>query len=206
MKITNLFIRRNKTINLLKKMTYMENNSPIFSVIIPVYNRPQEVEELLESLSMQKKGVFETIIVEDGSSEKCEEVCKKFSSAVPCRYYYKENGGPAEARNFGASKANGQWLLFFDSDCILPEQYMEKAIEGVEKEECQLFGGADRSHPSFTTFASSFFPSLIRAPISLLLEFFKVLKSSPFSYIHDILYLIFLLHLQVLIFHLEISF
>lgn len=151
MKITNLFIRRNKTINLLEKMTYMENNSPKFSVIIPVYNRPQEVEELLESLSMQKKGVFETIIVEDGSSEKCEEVCKKFASAVPCRYYYKENGGPAEARNFGASKANGQWLLFFDSDCILPEQYMEKAIEGIEKEECQLFGGADRSHPSFTT-------------------------------------------------------
>lgn len=128
----------------------MENISPKFSVIIPVYNRPQEVEELLESLLAQHTKDFETIIVEDGSSVKCDDVCRKFDGILPYRYFYKENGGPALARNYGAEKANGEWLLFFDSDCIIPPHYMEAASGELENRECQLFGGADKSHPSFT--------------------------------------------------------
>ncbi len=128
----------------------MNSDNPLFSVIIPVYNRPQEVKELLESLSGQTLKNFEVIIVEDGSSVKCDELVKEYSSGE-VNYYYKENGGPAAARNYGAERARGEWLLFFDSDCIIPQDYMVEAVKELEKNDCRLFGGADSSHPSFTT-------------------------------------------------------
>ena len=124
---------------------------PKYSVIIPVYNRPQEVRELLESLSVQQRKEFETIIVEDGSTIRCEDICKEFTGKMETVYLYKENGGPASARNFGAQWARGEWLLFFDSDCIIPDSYFQAVGEELAGKECQLFGGADRSHPSFTT-------------------------------------------------------
>lgn len=124
--------------------------SPLFSIIIPVYNRPQEVQELLESLTLQTSGGFEVIIVEDGSTIKCEDIVKGFADKLSIFYYPKENGGPAAARNFGATKASGEWLIFFDSDCIIPANYIANAISELQQKECQLFGGADRSHPSFT--------------------------------------------------------
>lgn len=127
------------------------NVSPKFSVIIPVYDRPLEVKELLDSLSRQHNREFEVIIVEDGSSVKCDGVCKDYSGLVEITYCYKENGGPAQARNWGAAKTKGEWLLFFDSDCIIPDHYFEAVVGELERCECQLFGGADRSHPSFTT-------------------------------------------------------
>ena len=127
----------------------MNTQNPLFSIIIPVYNRPQEVQELLESLTVQTSKNFEVIIVEDGSSEKCEDIAAKYT-ATPLYYYYKENGGPAVARNFGAEKANGEWIVFFDSDCIIPEQYFAEATLGIASDNCELFGGADRSHNSFT--------------------------------------------------------
>ena len=127
----------------------MNFKNPLFSIIIPVYNRPQEVQELLESLSGQTLKNFEVIIVEDGSSLKCEEFVRQYS-ATEIAYYYKENGGPAAARNFGAEKAKGKWLVFFDSDCIIPENYISETVKELEGEKCRLFGGADRSHPSFT--------------------------------------------------------
>ena len=123
---------------------------PLFSVIIPVYNRPQEVDELLESLCLQTSRNFETIIVEDGSSVKCDEICKKYPQ-LNILYYYKENGGPAQARNFGAQKASGEWIVFFDSDCIIPPHYFQNATLEVGHGGFSLFGGPDRSHPSFTT-------------------------------------------------------
>ncbi len=122
---------------------------PLFSIIVPVYNRPQEVQELLDSLSGQTFKNFEIIIVEDGSSIKCDELVKNCS--ISFKYYYKENGGPAAARNYGAERAYGKWLVFFDSDCIIPPNYMMEAVKELENGNCQLFGGADRSHPSFTT-------------------------------------------------------
>lgn len=123
---------------------------PLFSVIIPVYNRPQEVDELLASLCTQTVRNFETIIVEDGSTLHCKEVCKKYPQ-LNILYYYKENGGPAQARNYGAEKACGEWIVFFDSDCIIPEHYFSNATKEVERGDFSLFGGPDRSHPSFTT-------------------------------------------------------
>ncbi len=128
----------------------MNLQQPLFSIIVPVYNRPQEVQELLDSLSGQTLKNFEVIIVEDGSSLKCDELVKSCSD-IAVTYYYKENGGPAAARNYGAGKAKGKWLVFFDSDCIIPQNYMMEAVKELENDNCQLFGGADRSHPSFTT-------------------------------------------------------
>ncbi len=129
----------------------MEVVSPMFSVIIPVYNRPQEVKELLESLCGQILKNFEVIIVEDGSTVKCDDVCTDFSDKLDITYCVKENGGPADARNWGAKCAKGEWLLFFDSDCLIPHNYFTAVATELHHKECQLFGGADRSHPSFTT-------------------------------------------------------
>ena len=126
------------------------DTSALFSIIIPVYNRPQEVRELLETLLKQTSKDFEVIIVEDGSSEKCDTIVREYSDRLPVTYYEKENGGPAAARNYGAAKAVGEWLIFFDSDCLIPEHYIQNATNELHNQECQLFGGADRSHPSFT--------------------------------------------------------
>jgi glycosyltransferase involved in cell wall biosynthesis len=127
-------------------------HTPLFSIIIPVYNRPQEVQELLESLTHQTSHDFEVVIVEDGSQLdlRCDKVVNSYANRLDISYYEKENGGPAAARNFGAVKAQGKWLVFFDSDCLIPEQYITNATKELQDHDCQLFGGADRSHPSFT--------------------------------------------------------
>ena len=126
--------------------------STLFSIIIPVYNRPQEVQELLESLTHQTSHDFEVVIVEDGSQPdlRCDKVVNSYANRLDISYYEKENGGPAAARNFGAAKSQGKWLVFFDSDCLIPEQYFTNATKELQDHDCQLFGGADRSHPSFT--------------------------------------------------------
>ncbi len=130
----------------------MTTSKALFSVIIPVYNRPEEVDELLESLTHQQLKNFNVYIIEDGSSVDCRQVCSKYPQ-LDIHYYYKENGGPAQARNYGAEKAKGnsEWFVFFDSDCIIPPHYFVSATEEVNKGQCSLFGGADKSHPSFTT-------------------------------------------------------
>jgi glycosyltransferase involved in cell wall biosynthesis len=128
----------------------MLNNSIIFSVIIPVYNRPDEVKELLDSLCKQTIQNFELIIVEDGSSNPCEEICKEYSNRLSLRYFYKSNSGPGNSRNFGSEKAQSGFLIFFDSDCIIPERYFELLTKALDMSTIECFGGPDRSHPSFT--------------------------------------------------------
>lgn len=123
-----------------------------FAVIVPVYNRPGEVEELLESLCSQKFKDFEVIIVEDGSTEPCEAVAESFRDRLDIKYFVKPNGGPGEARNFGAKQASAPWLIILDSDVILPEGYfgaIQAELAGPEGD-CDAFGGPDRAHPDFT--------------------------------------------------------
>ncbi|MEG1999492.1 MAG: glycosyltransferase family A protein, partial [Bacteroidales bacterium] len=96
---------------------------PLFSVIVPVYNRRDEVEELLLSLSGQIEKDFETIIIEDGSSERCEDIVLKYSASANVKYFYKPNGGRSQARNYGMQNATGSWFVFFDSDCVIPSSY-----------------------------------------------------------------------------------
>lgn len=119
------------------------------SVIIPVYNRPDEVKELLLSFANQTDKTFELIIVEDGSTVKCEDVCNEYAKQLDLKYFYKENSGPGGSRNFGAKQAAGEYLLILDSDCIVPESYIQNVRAELTANPCDAFGGADAAHPSF---------------------------------------------------------
>ena len=122
-----------------------------FSIIIPVYNRPQEVDELLESLCGQTFKDFEVVVVEDGSSEKCDTVCEKYADRLALSYHFKPNSGPGPSRNYGAERSQGEYLIILDSDVIVPENYLETIEEELDREPCDAFGGPDRAHESFTT-------------------------------------------------------
>ncbi|RAJ07006.1 GT2 family glycosyltransferase [Chitinophaga skermanii] len=119
------------------------------SIIIPIYNRPQEAEELLESLSLQTDRDFELVIVEDGSSIPCKDVCDRYANKLSISYYVKQNGGPGAARNYGMAHAKGNYFVILDSDCIIPPLYVEtlkqKMAEGVT-----FYGGPDGTLPTFT--------------------------------------------------------
>ena len=121
-----------------------------FSLIIPVYDRPQEVAELLQSLSKQTCRDFDLHVVEDGSSVPCRTVCDHFANRLDIHYYMKENGGPGAARNYGAERATGDYLIVLDSDVVLPPGYLAAIGEELDAEPCDAFGGPDRAHPDFT--------------------------------------------------------
>ncbi len=121
-----------------------------FSVIIPVYNRPDEVRELLGSFLGQSFSDYEIIIVEDGSTITCKEVVDSFSGRLRIKYLEKKNGGPALARNFGAGQAVGEYLLFLDSDTVLPEGFLGNVSEYLTHSPVDLFGGPDMSSESFS--------------------------------------------------------
>ena len=122
----------------------------LFSIIIPVFNRPQEVDELLESLCAQTFNDFEVVVVEDGSTEKCEIVCQKYADRLALHYFFKPNSGPGPSRNYGAERSRGEYLIILDSDVIVPERYLEIVKNELDREPCDAFGGPDRAHPSFT--------------------------------------------------------
>lgn len=122
-----------------------------YSFIIPVYNRPQEVRELLESfacLDFYKE--FEIVIVEDGSTETSENVVKKFSEKISISYFYKENSGPGDSRNYGMKRAKGNYFIILDSDCILPPHYLSTVDVFLNRSFFHCFGGADAAHKTFT--------------------------------------------------------
>ncbi len=121
-----------------------------YSAIIPVYNRPQEVQELLESLVNQTYKHFEVIIVEDGSTEDCREIVSSFKEQLELSYYYKENSGQGFSRNYGFERAKGDYLIVFDSDCLIPANYFEVVESHLNTSYLDAFGGPDREHPDFT--------------------------------------------------------
>lgn len=128
----------------------------MFSIIVPVYNRPDEVDELLESLCSQTMKDFEVVIVEDGSEKTCKDVCDKYADILVLHYYYKENSGPGQSRNYGAERAQGEWLIILDSDVVLPPDYMQAVEKSLHiphstfHTSTACFGGPDAAHPSFT--------------------------------------------------------
>ena len=122
-----------------------------FSIIIPVYNRPDEVDELLDSLCKQTDKRFEVILAEDGSTEKCDLIAQKYAHQIPITYFEKPNSGPGQTRNAGAEKANFDYLIFFDSDCIIPPQYIENVSRSLENHFVDAFGAPDAALPTFTT-------------------------------------------------------
>lgn len=120
-----------------------------FSLIIPVYNRPDEVEELLDSLTRQTDSYFEVIIIEDGSTKDCKAVVNKYIDKLTISYYLIPNSGPGRARNHGANYAKGDYLIVLDSDCIIPENYI-KSVRAELKNPVDAFGGPDRALDTFT--------------------------------------------------------
>ena len=131
-----------------------------YSIIVPVFNRPDEVDELLESLCHQEVKDFEVIIVEDGSNIPCKDVCDKYAGILDLHYYLKENSGPGQSRNYGAERAKGEWLIVLDSDVVLPQGYLtavdnelmasQQPANSQTPTAIDAFGGPDASHPSFT--------------------------------------------------------
>jgi glycosyltransferase involved in cell wall biosynthesis len=121
-----------------------------YSVIIPVYNRPQEVEELLESLLRQPVKNFEVVIIEDGSTHTCQAAVKKFAGKLSITYHAKSNTGRSDSRNTGMRLAKGDYFIFFDSDCIIPPQYFANLSNALDSDYCDCFGGPDKAHESFS--------------------------------------------------------
>ena len=121
-----------------------------YSFIIPVYNRLDEVDELLDSLIRQTVRDFEVVVVEDGSAVPCKEIVDKYASSLTIHYYSKENSGPGQTRNYGVERANGEYMLILDSDCIIPEGYLEAVEAELCKKPADAFGGPDRAHESFS--------------------------------------------------------
>lgn len=121
-----------------------------YSIIVPVYNRPDEVDELLESLCKQSFKDFEVIIVEDGSSVNCKDVCSKYMELLNMKYFMKQNSGPGLSRNYGAERSSGEYLIVIDSDVVLPEGYLQAVEDELQRQPADAFGGPDRAHDSFT--------------------------------------------------------
>jgi glycosyltransferase involved in cell wall biosynthesis len=124
----------------------------LFSVIIPVHNRPLEIKELLESLVQQSHKNFEVIVVEDGSLFTCEDVLAQFESGLNIRYFFVENMGQGFARNFGMSHAKGDYFVLFDSDCIIPTQYFEVLSTALISRNLDAHGGPDAAGQNFSPF------------------------------------------------------
>lgn len=121
-----------------------------YSFVIPVYNRPDEVDELLESLTHQTFTDFEVVVVEDGSSIPCCHIVEKYAHHLPVRYYEKPNSGPGQTRNYGVERSSGEYVIVLDSDCILPSGYLQAVEDELKREPADAFGGPDRAHASFT--------------------------------------------------------
>jgi dephospho-CoA kinase len=122
-----------------------------FSIIIPVYNRPEEISELLDSLLVSTyNNQYEIVIVEDGSTLKCDDVIAKYSGKLSISYYFKPNSGPGDSRNFGMKKAKGDYFIIFDSDCIIPKQYLSEVEKELKSNYVDCFGGPDKALKSFS--------------------------------------------------------
>jgi len=126
----------------------------LFSIIIPVYNRPHELEELLASLTAQafERSVFdfEVVVIDDGSTRRCEAVALEYTTRLRLQYHYQANTGQGFARNAGFEQARGDYFLVFDSDCILPPEYLQTVYTYLQHHQLDAFGGPDAAHASFS--------------------------------------------------------
>lgn len=121
-----------------------------FSIIIPLYNRPQEIDELLFTLVQQEHDNFEVIIIEDGSTLDAKEIIDSYRDKLTINYFYKENAGQGFARNYAFERASGDYFIIFDSDCLIPKNYLKVVEKGIVKDNLDAFGGPDGAHESFT--------------------------------------------------------
>lgn len=121
-----------------------------YSFVIPVYNRPDEVDELLASLCTQRFTDFDVVVVEDGSSVPCADVVARYADKLAIRYFTKANSGPGQTRNYGVERSAADYVLILDSDVVVPEGYLLEVELELSASPCDAFGGPDRAHPSFS--------------------------------------------------------
>jgi glycosyltransferase involved in cell wall biosynthesis len=123
----------------------------MYSIIIPVYNRPLEIEELLGSLTLLEGAVaFEVLVVEDGSPNTCQDIVKKFENKLNIHYYLTENQGAGRSRNYGMQQAKGDYFVIFDSDCVIPPNYLSAVDKALKNNFTGAYGGPDTAHRNFT--------------------------------------------------------
>ena len=130
--------------------TFNTFNNVKYSFIIPVFNRPDEVDELLDSLTRQTVTDFEVVVVEDGSQVPCEDICRKYADRLDIHYYMKPNSGPGQSRNYGVERAKGEYVIILDSDVVVPKNYLRAIDEELRRNPADAFGGPDRAADSFT--------------------------------------------------------
>ncbi|TZF84958.1 glycosyltransferase [Pedobacter sp. BS3] len=121
-----------------------------FSIIIPLYNRPQEINELLHTLTGQTYMQFEVLVIEDGSTNDARAIVESYRDKLDVHYYYKPNEGQGFSRNFGFAQARGDYFIVFDSDCLIPKQYLETVKNYLYEHPLDAYGGPDAAHESFT--------------------------------------------------------
>ena len=130
-------------------MMATDKGAPYFSVIVPVYNRRGEVRDLLESLAKQTDDDFELLLVEDGSTERCDDIAAAYANQLRVQYFWKENEGRSIARNYGIERAQGSYFIFFDSDCVIPPHYFEVLKKALKEHPVDCFGGPDAASEDF---------------------------------------------------------
>ena len=121
-----------------------------FSIIIPLYNRPQEIDELLQSLLEQQYREFEVLVIEDGSTKDARAIVQRYSEQLDVHYFTKPNEGQGFARNYGFQRAKGDYFVVFDSDCLIPPDYLIKVKSFLDRTPLDAYGGPDAAHESFT--------------------------------------------------------
>ena len=121
-----------------------------YSFVIPVFNRPDEVDELLDSLTHQEMSTFEVVVVEDGSQVPCHDVCARYVGKLDLHYFSKPNSGPGQSRNYGVERARGEYVIILESDVVVPPGYLRAVDDELRREPCEAFGGPDRAAASFT--------------------------------------------------------
>ncbi len=121
-----------------------------FSIIIPLYNRPQEIKELLETLTKQTYKQFEVLVIEDGSTNDAAEIVNSFAGELDVKYFVKPNSGQGFTRNYGFERAKGEYFVILDSDCLIPEDYLQIVNDSLTANWLDVYGGPDDAHPSFT--------------------------------------------------------
>lgn len=122
---------------------------PTLSIVIAIFNRKDELFELLQSLSFQTDKAFEIVIVDDGSKIDLKPTIEVFKENLDIHYFRKENSGPGLSRNYGARRAKNEWLIFVDSDVIVEKDYIENIKKSITEIPCDAFGGADKAHKGF---------------------------------------------------------
>ena len=138
----------------------------LISVIIPVYKVEKYLDECIESAVNQTYENIEIILVDDGSPDRCPEICDAWAGKDPrIRVIHKENGGLSDARNAGMAASRGAFIAFVDSDDILEPEYIEYLYQAL----CET--GADVSECAYERFTGS--PEAVNTPESMCIPVIK---------------------------------